>query len=65
MKTRLFNLLAVLALSTGIVNGGTQVDPETATAMLRSQDRQLERNIVKVTDNVYTAVGFHGANTSR
>jgi uncharacterized sulfatase len=55
-------LLALLAA--GVVSGETQVDPETALNMLRSQDQQMERKVVKITDNVYTAVGFHGANTS-
>jgi len=32
--------------------------------MLASQTQQFERQVVQVTDNVYTAVGFHGANTS-
>nr|WP_236620915.1 alkyl/aryl-sulfatase [Rhodopirellula sallentina] len=32
--------------------------------MLNAQQQQFERQIVKVTDNVFTAVGYHGANTS-
>ncbi|MGD7653399.1 MAG: MBL fold metallo-hydrolase, partial [Verrucomicrobiales bacterium] len=32
--------------------------------MLEGQNRQFERKVVKVTDNVFTAVGYHGANTS-
>jgi uncharacterized sulfatase len=32
--------------------------------MLHTQDEQLEQQIVQVTENVYTAVGYHGANTS-
>jgi uncharacterized sulfatase len=48
----------------GVAVAETQVDPQTALNMLRSQNRQMERKVVKITDNVYTAVGFHGANTS-
>lgn len=32
--------------------------------MLNAQQQQFERGIIKVADNVFTAVGFHGANTS-
>ncbi|MGI9221312.1 MAG: alkyl sulfatase dimerization domain-containing protein [Woeseiaceae bacterium] len=32
--------------------------------MLQDQDEQFRQQVVQVTDNVYTAVGFHGANTS-
>ncbi|WP_231617832.1 alkyl/aryl-sulfatase [Novipirellula aureliae] len=32
--------------------------------MLNAQQQQFEQGIVKVADNVFTAVGFHGANTS-
>ncbi|MEM8982137.1 MAG: alkyl/aryl-sulfatase [Pseudomonadota bacterium] len=32
--------------------------------MLNNQAKQFQRRIVRVTNNVYTAVGFHGANTS-
>ncbi|MGE9271365.1 MAG: alkyl sulfatase dimerization domain-containing protein [Verrucomicrobiales bacterium] len=44
--------------------GDTQVTPEKAIEMLAEQDRQFERKVVKVSERVYTAVGFHGANTS-
>jgi uncharacterized sulfatase len=53
-----------VVLAAGLANGETQVEPETALKMLRSQDRQMERKVIKITDNVYTAVGFYGANTS-
>jgi uncharacterized sulfatase len=46
------------------VRGDTQVEPEQALKMLEAQNRQFERKVVKVTENVYTAVGYHGANTS-
>ncbi|MEZ6079736.1 MAG: hypothetical protein R3C56_29920 [Pirellulaceae bacterium] len=32
--------------------------------MLNAQQQQFEKGIIKVADNVFTAVGFHGANTS-
>ncbi|MCM2373865.1 alkyl/aryl-sulfatase [Aporhodopirellula aestuarii] len=32
--------------------------------MLNAQQQQFEKGVVKVADNVFTAVGFHGANTS-
>ncbi len=47
-----------------VLSGRTQVNPETALKMLRAQDQQFEQKVVKVTGNVFTAVGFHGANTS-
>lgn len=46
------------------VRGDTQVEPEQALKMLEAQNRQFERKVVKVTENVYTAVGYHGANSS-
>ncbi|WP_390621859.1 alkyl sulfatase dimerization domain-containing protein [Crateriforma conspicua] len=46
------------------VQGETKVDPKTALRMLNAQQQQFEKTVVQVTDNVYTAVGFHGANTS-
>jgi len=57
-------LLCMLALATGDALAQTQVEPETATRMLLSQQTQFEQQIVQVTDTVFTAVGFHGANTS-
>lgn len=57
-------LLFVLALAEAVPGGETQVEPEVASRMLASQTQQFERQVVQVTDNVYTAVGFHGANTS-
>ncbi|WP_419581577.1 alkyl sulfatase dimerization domain-containing protein [Stieleria magnilauensis] len=32
--------------------------------MLNAQQQQFEKGVVQVADNVFTAVGFHGANTS-
>jgi uncharacterized sulfatase len=57
-------LIGVLALTSQIVNGQTQVEPETALHMLNAQQHQFEQGVIKVSDNVFTAVGFHGANTS-
>jgi len=50
--------------SAAAASPGTQVSPETASQMLATQQRQFEQQVVQVTDNVYTAVGFHGATTS-
>ncbi|WP_442510473.1 alkyl sulfatase dimerization domain-containing protein [Novipirellula sp. SH528] len=57
-------LLCILALTAGNASGQTQVEPDTALRMLNAQQQQFEKGVVKVADNVYTAVGFHGANTS-
>ena len=39
--------------------------PEKALEIIRSQDHHFDKpHVVKVADNVYTAVGFHGATTS-
>jgi uncharacterized sulfatase len=46
------------------VHADTRVEPEQASQMLADQDKQFERKVVKVAENVYTAVGYHGANTS-
>lgn len=54
----------VLLLVSGIAIAGTQVDPDRALKMLNDQNLQFEQQVVQVTDNVFTAVGFHGANTS-
>ena len=42
----------------------TQVEPETALKMLDGQNKLFEQQVVEVAENVFTAVGFHGANTS-
>lgn len=60
----LIPIIPALLLGTSAGGQSTQVAPERALEMLRAQDRQFERGVVRVTDNVYTAVGFHGANTS-
>ncbi len=57
-------LLSFSVLATGVANGQTQVEPEIALKMLNAQQSQFERRIVKVSNNVFTAVGFHGANAS-
>jgi len=58
------SLLAVVLLTADIARGGTQVAPDIASELLHHQNGQFEQQVVKVTDNVFTAVGFHGANTS-
>lgn len=64
LRSEIISFVGISILLAGAVHAGTQVEPETALKMLRSQDRQMDRKVVKITDNVYTAVGFHGANTS-
>ena len=61
MMTRLLILLALLP---GFTAAGTQVDADVALKMLEDQNRHFAKRVVRVTDNVFTAVGFHGANTS-
>lgn len=60
----IFILCGVAVLAAGVANGQTQLEPVIALKMLNAQQQQFEQGIVKVADNVYTAVGFHGANTS-
>ena len=57
-------LLIVLALIASVSRADTQVEPSLALKMLNDQSQQFEQQVVQVTDNVFTAVGFHGANTS-
>lgn len=56
--------ISVCLLTVGLARAETQVEPVEALRMLNAQQRQFEQGVVKVSDNVYTAVGFHGANTS-
>lgn len=49
----------------GAVSASTLTTPEKALEIIRSQDHHFDKpHVVKVADNVYTAVGFHGATTS-
>lgn len=48
----------------GLLNADTQVAPELALKMLNKQNQQFEQRVVQTASNVFTAVGFHGANTS-
>ena len=58
------SVLIASLLVAGVSDAATQVDPDRALQMLQEQDEQFRQQVVQVTDNVYTAVGFHGANTS-
>jgi len=53
-----------LVMIVGNVNASTQVEPELALKMLNNQNQLFKQQVVRVSDNVYTAVGYHGANTS-
>jgi len=66
MKTKTIPLIVttVTSLALGVFAADTQVNPERATELLNAQNQQFERKVVQVSENVYTAVGFHGANTS-
>lgn len=71
MKSTITSRLARLAALTAFVgpaavvsHAGTQVEPDAALHLLHAQETQFEQQIVQVTDNVFTAVGYHGANTS-
>lgn len=64
MNVRFKWTLLVGLLIANVSSADTQVDPETALKLLRGQGAQFEKQVVQVTDNVFTAVGFHGANTS-
>lgn len=44
------NVFVALGLGVVSVFGDTQVEPEMALEMLRSQDEQFEQKVVKVTD---------------
>lgn len=64
MTTRVGAQLVLLLLTLGNANAATQVDSSQARKMLDDQNQQFEQQVVQVADNVFTAVGFHGANTS-
>jgi uncharacterized sulfatase len=57
-------LSITLMLLAKAVSAATQVEPDLALEMLNKQERQFEQQVVQTADNVFTAVGFHGANTS-
>ena len=46
------------------VTAATRVEPELALRMLDEQEAQFKQQVVQVSDNVFTAIGYHGANTS-
>lgn len=58
------SMLMTCLLVTWVAAGETQVKPAMALKMLNSQNKQFEKKVVRVAENVFTAVGFHGANTS-
>lgn len=57
-------MLLVLGMSANTTEAQTKADPQAARDMLAAQQKQFEKSVVKVADNVFTAVGYHGANTS-
>jgi len=57
-------LITLLTLAPGIVGASTQVDSSVALNMLREQEKHFEQRVIQLTESVYVAVGFHGANTS-
>jgi alkyl sulfatase BDS1-like metallo-beta-lactamase superfamily hydrolase len=60
----LIRFMALMTMFSASTYADTQVEPELALQMLHDQDRQFEQQVVQVAPNVFTAVGFHGANTS-
>ncbi len=64
MNVSASRLLIALALIANNSNADTQVDPKLALQMLNDQNQLFEQQVVQVSENVFTAVGFHGANTS-
>ncbi|MFI3270600.1 MAG: alkyl/aryl-sulfatase [Pseudomonadota bacterium] len=63
----LFNATLVAMSATpllGAALASTLTDPETSKAMLDKQNEHFIQRVVQVAPNVYTGVGFHGANTS-
>ena len=64
----LLSSLAVTPLALGSIGAaaaGTLTTAAQALEVIHSQDHHFaEPHVVKVADNVYTAVGFHGATTS-
>ena len=64
MASHVRSLLITSLLVAGVSHAATQVASDRALQMLQEQDQQFRQQVVKVADNVYTAVGFHGANTS-
>lgn len=57
-------LIAFIACITASLSGATQVSPEKATEMLEQQSLHFKKRIVAVAENVFVAVGYHGANTA-
>ena len=57
-------IAAGFAITVGVFAADTQVKPERTAELLNAQNQQFDRKVVQVSENVYTAVGFHGANTS-
>ncbi len=64
MNRKVSSLCLALSLLAGPLIAGTQVEPQLAIQMLGEQGQQFEQQVVPTADNVFTAVGFHGANTS-
>lgn len=63
-SSRAIGFLCALVMTSGVARGQTQVEPEVASRMLQDQEQQFEKKVVQVADNVFVAVGYHGANTS-
>jgi uncharacterized sulfatase len=64
MVQKIFKLWVLVMIFFGVANAGTQVDPDLALKMLNNQEKQFEQQVVQITNNVFTAIGYHGANTS-
>jgi alkyl sulfatase BDS1-like metallo-beta-lactamase superfamily hydrolase len=64
MNIKLNILLIMLVFFSSIIKADTKVTPTLALNMLNQQNQQFTQQVIHVSKNVYTAVGFHGANTS-
>ncbi len=56
--------IAAMTMTGDISAASTLTTPEKASAMLAKQNEHFVQRIVQVAPNVFTAVGFHGANTT-
>ncbi|QIZ75665.1 alkyl/aryl-sulfatase [Ferrimonas lipolytica] len=54
----------IAALTSGSAIAATQVAPQQALTMLAQQEKLFEQSVIQTAENVFTAVGFHGATTS-
>lgn len=64
MKHIIFITALCASVSSSPLYASTLVNPDIASEMLTTHNQQFQKRIVQVADNVYTAVGYHGATSS-